>query len=644
VRRLRSGLETWRRLGPRRGTAIAVAVLSAPARARLRRVRLRVRPLHVGPRALGRALGGEDPQSALRYRALAALPTVARWEQELDLLDAGARTELLQRAEQILAHRFDLLGSGPTDLGPTIDWQRDFKSGRRWPDVHISRVPTVLPDDSDIKVPWELARCQHLPLLSAAHRVSGDPRFLDELGAQLRSFIAANPVEVGAPWSCTMDVAIRAANWVAALCMALPAAGEEPWLEPALASLLLHCRFIRGHLEWGEVRGNHYLSDVVGLLVACAPFSAGAEGRAWALWATRELEREMAHQVRPDGCDHEASISYHRLVSELFLCGTQAADALCPGTLSDSYRERLGRMLEFVSDYTRPDGLAPQIGDADDGRLLPLDDYGADPRDHRHLFRQAGRRWRPGVGHAAYLDGGWYVMRHGELWAIVRCGDVGLGGIGAHAHNDQLSFELAFGGQPLVVDPGSYLYTADAQARNEFRSTGSHSTLRIGSSEQNRLRSDYLFTLPEETCARCLRFETDGPRTLFEGEHTGFRNLQRAVRHRRELRFDGRSAVVHVTDTVFGARGEELLWSFPLAPGEANARASRALAQFAGVRLGVEADGAALEVESGWVSPSYGVRIAAPMLRARRVAKSDEDVTSFRLTVHRPPRQGLALA
>ncbi len=195
--------------------------------------------------------------------------------------------------------------------------------------------------------------------------------------------------------------------------------------EPAVA-----LPFIRGHLEWTEVRGNHYLSDVVGLLVACAPFSAGREGRAWAIWATGELEREMAHQVRRDGCDHEASIPYHRLVCELFLCGAQAADALCPGTLSDGYRERLDLMLEFVSDYTRPDGLAPQIGDADDGRFLPLGDYKADPRDHRHLYAQAGRDWRHGRGHAAYPEGGWYAMRHARLWGIVRCGDVGLGGTG----------------------------------------------------------------------------------------------------------------------------------------------------------------------------------------------------------------------
>jgi hypothetical protein len=224
-------------------------------------------------------------------------------------------------------------------------------------------------------------------------------------------------------------------------------------------------------------------------------------------------------------------------------------------------------------------------------------------------------------------------MRHGRLWAIVRCGDVGLGGIGAHAHNDQLSFELAVGKQPLVVDPGSYLYTADPRARNEFRCTRTHSTLSIGGAEQSRLRSDYLFELREEARARCLRFDRDGPQACFEGEHSGFRALGRAVLHRRVLCFDGEAAIVRITDRVLGARGQELSWSFPLAPGTATAEGSRALATFTGAQLQIDAEGAALAVEQGWLSPSYGVTVAAPIVRARRLAESDLETVRFVLTV-----------
>ncbi len=166
----------------------------------------------------------------------------------------------------MLAHRFDLLGSGPVDLGPEIDWQRDFVHGRSWPLVHHTRIRTSYGDGSDIKVPWELSRAQHLPILAAAHRLTGEARYADEVGAQLRAWIAANPVEYGVNWACTMDVGIRAANWIAALALLGPA----PWTDEVAASLLLHGRFIRSHLETHIARGNHYLSDVVGLLVVAA--------------------------------------------------------------------------------------------------------------------------------------------------------------------------------------------------------------------------------------------------------------------------------------------------------------------------------------------------------------------------------------
>jgi hypothetical protein len=173
------------------------------------------------------------------------------------------------------------------------------------------------------------------------------------------------------------------------------------------------------------------------------------------------------------------------------------------------------------------------------------------------------------------------------------------------------------------------VYTADPRARNEFRSTGAHSTLCVGGAEQSRLRSDYLFALAEEAHARCLRFAHDGPRTSFEGEHEGFRALPRAVRHRRELHFDGERASVRIVDTVIGARGEELLWSFPLAPGVAAVEGTRVFATFPLRTLAIETEDATLEVHSGWLAPSYGVRVAAPVVRARRVAQSDEEVTRF---------------
>ena len=539
----------------------------------------------------------------LRGPVLAALPTLARYGQELETVE-----NLVPRADAILEHRFDLLGSGPTELGPKIDWLADFKTGRRWPLVHSSLLRIAYGDGSDIKVPWELSRSQHLPLLAGAYRLTGERRYLEEIGAQLQSWIAANPVELGPNWACTMDVAIRAANWVATLALVAEDVKDERWFEQTLGSLLLHGRFIRSHLEWSAVRGNHYLADVVGLMPLAALFSGGWEGRAWAEWAAGQLVSELEHQVRPDGTVHEASTAYHRLVTELFLAGTAAADALAPGILPGSYRERLDRTLDFVRDYTRPDGLSPQIGDADDGRYLPLGDYGADPRDHRHLFAQAGRAFEPATSSAAYADGGYYVMRAGGLYVIVRCGDTGRHGYGGHGHNDQLSFELSVEGAPLVVDPGTYLYTPDPVERNRFRSTAFHSTLRVGNGEQNELHDDDLFLMADRSHAEAVHSDE----TVFEGRHRGFPG---SIHTRRiELEANG----LHIRDTVASPSAQDLEWTFPIAPG-------------ADDRIEITAEGLEFHPEPGWYSPSYGVREPTTFLRARRRSVPGEDVTEIRI-------------
>jgi uncharacterized heparinase superfamily protein len=616
-----------------RGTRAAADMLLRPLRPAARRAWLRLRPATASRSAVRRAMGGLAPRDALRGPALAALPTVAAWDRELETASEPERESVLAVADRIIAHRFDLLGSGPVDLGPEIDWRRDFKSGRIWPLEHVSRVPISYPDDSDIKVPWELSRFQHLPVLAAAHRLTGDQRYAEEIGAQLTDWIESNPVEYGPNWASTMDVAIRASNWVAALALSPEAASRAPWLEPVLSSLLLHGRFIRRHLEFAESRGNHYLSDVVGLLPVAAVFSGSSEGRAWARWAAGQLIKEMDHQVRADGCDHEMSIPYHRLVCELFLCGTQAADSLLPGGLLHAYRGRLDRMFAFVRDYTRTDGLAPQIGDGDDGRFLPLGDYGrADPRSHLHLFRQGGRDYDPATTHAAYPEGGYWVMRAGELYVIVRCGDVGVGGLGSHAHNDQLSFELALGEQPLIIDPGSYLYTADPKSRELFRSTSFHATLRVGELDQQEPAADTLFALHDSARAECLAWKADGEHASFQGGHHGFERLDPPATHTRQIELDGTAGRLVIVDTVRCEGAHPLEWTFPLAPCEATADKGEATASFDRVQLRIVSEGLRFTVEEGWYSPGYGRRIRTPFVKARRLAVPGDDVTRITLT------------
>ena len=87
-----------------------------------------------------------------------------------------------------------------------IDWQLDFKSGYRWQEKKPASQysPAPLPG-VDIKVPWELARMQHLPQLAWAYGLAVQgaegtqlpETYANEFRNQILDFIATNPPRFG---------------------------------------------------------------------------------------------------------------------------------------------------------------------------------------------------------------------------------------------------------------------------------------------------------------------------------------------------------------------------------------------------------------------------------------------------------------
>ena len=120
-------------------------------------------------------------------------------------------------ANRVLRHEFDLLGSGPyTPVDPDraadetgyqpIDWYLDPVSGQRFPrGIPITQwnLDQMRPGRADIKLPWELSRCQHWPLLGQAYRLTRDDRFAVEIAHELHDFMGANPVGSAVNWACT---------------------------------------------------------------------------------------------------------------------------------------------------------------------------------------------------------------------------------------------------------------------------------------------------------------------------------------------------------------------------------------------------------------------------------------------------------
>jgi hypothetical protein len=304
-----------------------------------------------------------------------------------------------------------------------IDWQIDIRSGYRWSELTYHSDIRIGPArGADIKLPWELARMQHLPQLALAARLGGEDA-AQEIRAQILDFIASNPPRYGVNWKTPMDVAIRAVNWLVTLGL-MEGQGcqyDNDFRAVVSRSIVEHGRHVLQHLEWSEEpRSNHYFANIVGLLFIATYLPDYPDARDWLGFAIREFLTELQLQFHADGSCYEASTGYHRLSGEMALFGAalllgqkaevaacyhrlkvrppQNTSALPLHDLSDSRQTvlppaiwlLLERISEFTTDIIKPDGRPILIGDQDSGRLLKLDPATAAPHDHRGLLRLAG--------------------------------------------------------------------------------------------------------------------------------------------------------------------------------------------------------------------------------------------------------------
>jgi hypothetical protein len=508
--------------------------------------------------------------------------------------------QLLNQAHRIAGeHCWPLLGFGEKCFGEEIQWHRDPLSGHDWPLDYHADINLFRNDGSDVRVVWELNRLSHLTALGRAYSLTNNERFSAEFFLQVAGWRAQNPIARGVNWNCAMEVALRAMNLLAAFALFLRAPDmDELALKELLKTFDQHGAHIRRNLEFSHVAtSNHYLADVTGLLwlgVLLPELQAAAE---WRDFGLREMLAEMDKQILPDGTDYEASTGYHRLKLELFLysfvlCHLNGID------IEERHWSKLRSMVRYVGAYLRPDGRAPLIGDSDSGQVLPIarragDDHGyllalgaavfQEPQFKLHespvpeellwILGEQGIRDYAALPESeaqssqAFPDNGVYILRHNDLYLLFNASDSGVKGRGSHGHNDALSLEVSVGGSAFIIDPGSYLYTANLRERHLFRSTSYHSTVEVDRAEQNTANEATPFIIGNEAQPRVLSWKTGAEDDVIVAEHYGYRRLAQPVTHRRTVRCDKLNRFWSVEDELTGEGTHEFSFRFHLAPG-----------------------------------------------------------------------------
>ncbi len=593
------------------------------------------------------------------------VPQIVDWlrERQPEMVE-----EIVEHAEQICRHRFDLLGYEGIDYGAEIDWHLDAVHGKRAPRRAWFRVRYLDFDQAgDAKIIWELNRHQHLVTLAKAYRLTAEPRYAQELFRQWYHWQQQNPYGMGINWASSLEVAFRSLSWLW-IWRLLQGCAEvlERFPSDLWRALMLNARHIERFLSTYFSPNTHLLGEGVGLFFIGTLCPGSLLAQRWQKRGWQIVLAEALRQVQPDGMHFEQSIYYHVYALDFFLHARILAERNqipVPVTLNRT----IEKMLNVICSLHTA-GPLHCLGDDDGGRVF-------DPRRNRvqHLvdplatgavlfdradFKAAAgdireeTLWLLGVEGAKQFGKLFPAQRAASSFAlkssrihvmstskpltqqlVIDAGAQALGRAG-HSHADGMSLQLSVNRQPVLIDPGTFVYVGSDTERDRFRTTGSHNTVQVDGMSQAEPAGPFGWqSLPN---ASVNRWACSDSFDFFSGSHDGYN--RHSVQHRRQI-FFLKPHFWFIRDVLEGDGQHQLDLSWHFAPGILSTIPGGVM--FYGAKktaltlLFTASHACSQEISQGWYSPVYGKKERSPDLRISARAQLPVEFVTLLIPVSR---------
>jgi hypothetical protein len=456
---------------------------------------------------------------------------------------------------------------------PIINWHRDPKNGNSWPLINSESIDIRdAKNIGEVDYVWRVNRCQHLIDLAQSSYILNDFQLRNIVLDQIVDWIKSNPYRKGVNWTSAMEIAIRCISWVTALSYLVQDENIPTQMTPTICnSILLQMDYVYHHLSRYSSANNHLIVELTGLFTIGLIFKGTTRGQKWLQQSIKELETEVQRQVYPDGAAKEQSTHYHSLVLDCLLWVIVLARRE-EIALPENIKKRAESMCDFIAAIMDTNGNVPSIGDSDDGYAIWLTDLSKENNYRSQLATGTVLFNRPDfknvAGHfdkksfwllgktgfnlfqeisptsktfesRAFNDSGYYVFKSegdkSENLLLFDCGPLGYPSTAAHGHADALSIWLSIGGQPILIDPGTFSYLLYPKWRNYFRSTAAHNTAVINDSNQSEIGGPYIWV--NQAQSRCEAWHTSPSFDYAVGRHDGYYKRFGAIHLRRILFF-----------------------------------------------------------------------------------------------------------
>lgn len=454
------------------------------------------------------------------------------------------------------------------------DWHLNPFNGQRGDATsHWSAIGDFDAAVGDIKTVWEASRFDWaIPM--AQHAARGDDAMRARLNAWLIDWCVNNPPFCGSNWKCGQEASIRVMHLL--LCAMILGQHRKP-TEALVALVKLHLERIAPTIGYAIAQQNNHGTSEAAALFMGGDFLARCgvrEAQRWHRQGRRWLENRARILVENDGSFSQYSVVYHRLMLDTYALAEswRRASALPP--FSAALIEKLGSATQWLHGMTDAQtGDAPNIG-ANDGahiaRLAPSDfrDFRpsvqwaaalflnvrayAAPGDHDQPLIWLGLPFDlPGIAPPTSItcdDGGWHVLRLGNVKAVMRYPRFRF----RPSQADALHVDLCLKGHDLLHDAGTFSYNPPEQDAPDLAATSAHNSISFDNRDQMPRLGKFLFGswLKARNVERCVR--TDGAVSAAAG-YADYRGCT----HDRALILTPRSLTC--TDIVGGSAGRATL-------------------------------------------------------------------------------------
>jgi hypothetical protein len=484
------------------------------------------------------------------------------------------------------------------------------------------------PANGDIKDLWEPARFAWAYDLIRGHLVAPESASDVAFWNAVRNFKDGNPTFLGSHWSCGQETAIRATALLFAEAN-LPADQDQG--REVAALLAASAERIDDAIGYAvSQRNNHAISEATGLLLLGRRFlnvggrhlkDAHPMAVRWMEKGRRILERAVPDQFGGDGWYAQHSFTYLRVALDQLALSELALRSVHLG-LSQVVKARIRAAFELLLSVVDPGtGQVPNHGPNDGAFVLPItlapyrdfrpcltvtaatfgfplpSDIAVDHEALAWLSLESPERG-PALENPRLAAGssGWAGTTVGPAFAFLRAGAYRS----RPGHMDPLHVDVRFGAEEVIVDPGTFAYSAPPPWNNPLSAARYHNGPLLDDEE------------PGIRGPRFLWYKWPRAELINAQLIDGTAVLQALVpgRVRRTVRVAGDG--VRIEDEVLVDAGEATI-RFLLHP-NANPRQVEVEGGFE-VHEAVEGD------PLGWFSPTYGERIPSRAIVIRRPAK-----------------------